>query len=430
MSPGSLDDPHLSRNFLPVQREVDARDLRVVSGRIPADLRGVYMRNGPNPEFKPLGYAYPLDGDGMIHAVYIEDGKARYRNRFVKTESLTVERRAGHAVFGSFAHPVPVDPAVFVAGRSSVATQERCVRQHHPPRRPPDRAQRGHDQLRDEHGTGHPRPVDRGRHRTDPPGRPHRHHPRTGDLYALEYSWRTPTVKFHRIDSSGRLVNTRSIDLPMPTMGPRLHPDPSTTWSSSPGRRCSTPQAAKAGQSMLQWRPDLGMRIALLPLDGGAPIWIEGDPFFVFHFGNGFERGRQIVVDYVQHDKFALANGPTPTFKRMTIDPVRRNFKVASYSSEGDRVPALQPPSRGAADPVRLHAHPDVVAQGDRSAVGGVQHAAQARHRDWPLHAPRPGQPDRRRGRLRAEAGRPARKTTATWWPSPMTRCAGAATSC
>jgi carotenoid cleavage dioxygenase len=100
-------------------------------------------------------------------------------------------------------------------------------------------------------------------------------------------------------------------------------------------------QAAKEGKSMLQWRPDLGMRIALLPLDGGAATWIEGEPFFVFHFGNGFERGQQIVVDYVQHDKFALAYGPTPTFKRMIIDPASRSFKVASFSNEVTEFPRI-----------------------------------------------------------------------------------------
>src|ERR1700722_6764055 len=64
------DAPHLSGNYLPVAREVDAANLQVISGRIPASLSGAYMRNGPNPHFKPLYYAYPLDGDGMIHAVY------------------------------------------------------------------------------------------------------------------------------------------------------------------------------------------------------------------------------------------------------------------------------------------------------------------------------------------------------------------------
>ncbi|ALM83559.1 hypothetical protein ASB57_11795 [Bordetella sp. N] len=52
--PWVYDDSHLGGNFLPVQREIDALDLRVISGRIPADLRSVYMRNGPHPEFNPM----------------------------------------------------------------------------------------------------------------------------------------------------------------------------------------------------------------------------------------------------------------------------------------------------------------------------------------------------------------------------------------
>lgn len=48
------DDPHLSGNFAPIGREVNVADLPVVAGRIPEDLSGVYMRNGPNPLFKPL----------------------------------------------------------------------------------------------------------------------------------------------------------------------------------------------------------------------------------------------------------------------------------------------------------------------------------------------------------------------------------------
>src|SRR5271163_2110028 len=55
------DDPHLSGNYLPVAREFDAANLSLISGRIPRDLSGAYMRNGPNPLFKPIYYAYPMD---------------------------------------------------------------------------------------------------------------------------------------------------------------------------------------------------------------------------------------------------------------------------------------------------------------------------------------------------------------------------------
>src|SRR5689334_2956792 len=66
------DDPHLSGNFAPVGPELDVADLPVIAGRIPPDLSGAYMRNGPNPLFKPISYTYPVDGDGMIHAVYLD----------------------------------------------------------------------------------------------------------------------------------------------------------------------------------------------------------------------------------------------------------------------------------------------------------------------------------------------------------------------
>jgi carotenoid cleavage dioxygenase len=47
----------------PVDEELSAANLPV-TGRIPDDLRGVYLRSGPNPKFTPLGsYTYPLDGD-------------------------------------------------------------------------------------------------------------------------------------------------------------------------------------------------------------------------------------------------------------------------------------------------------------------------------------------------------------------------------
>lgn len=332
------ENPHLSGNFLPVQREVDVGDLKVTAGRIPPDLRGVYMRNGPNPQFKPISFAYPLDGDGMIHAVYLEGGKARYRNRFVQTAGLAIERRAGHAVYGSFTHPVPIDPAVFRPGENHVPIKNGAyvnVIRHGDHLLALNEATTCYeitDQLETlgQWSAGGSEPIRMGPH--------NRHHPHTGDLYALEYSWRTPTVKFHRINPSGLLLSTVSIDLPMPTM---IHDFILTEHYivMIAGPAVFDAKAAQAGQSLLQWRPDLGMRIAVMPLEGGAPTWIEGEPFFVFHFANGFERGRQVVVDYVHHDRFALVNGPAASFRRLTIDPVRRNFKIAKYSDDVTEFP-------------------------------------------------------------------------------------------
>ena len=93
-------NPYLSGNYAPVKDELEVQSLKII-GEIPKDLTGIYMRNGPNPAFPPISYTYPLDGDGMIHAVYLANGEAHYRNRYVETRGLLKERKAGKALYGS-----------------------------------------------------------------------------------------------------------------------------------------------------------------------------------------------------------------------------------------------------------------------------------------------------------------------------------------
>jgi carotenoid cleavage dioxygenase-like enzyme len=103
--------PHLSGRFAPVDREVDQDDLPV-DGALPSDLTGAYLRNGPNPHFPPLGsYTYPMEGDGMLHGVWLDGGRARYRNRWVYTNGLRADLRAGRALFGGLMTPAAPDPS-------------------------------------------------------------------------------------------------------------------------------------------------------------------------------------------------------------------------------------------------------------------------------------------------------------------------------
>ena len=80
---------HLQGNFGPVSEEVEATDLPVV-GEIPEALRGLYLRNGPNPHTGTSGHWF--GGDGMIHGIRLEEGRAAwYRNRYVQTRPLLEE---------------------------------------------------------------------------------------------------------------------------------------------------------------------------------------------------------------------------------------------------------------------------------------------------------------------------------------------------
>ena len=75
---------YLKDNFAPVADELTAFELPV-TGTLPDHLDGRYLRIGPNPATDP-GEAYHwFLGEGMVHGVRLEEGRARwYRNRWVR----------------------------------------------------------------------------------------------------------------------------------------------------------------------------------------------------------------------------------------------------------------------------------------------------------------------------------------------------------
>ncbi|XP_004504912.2 9-cis-epoxycarotenoid dioxygenase NCED2, chloroplastic-like [Cicer arietinum] len=93
-------DPRIqiAGNFAPVPEQPVVHSLPV-TGTIPDCVNGVYLRNGANPMFEPVSGHHLFDGDGMVHAVTINDGAASYACRFTETERLVQERQLGRAMF-------------------------------------------------------------------------------------------------------------------------------------------------------------------------------------------------------------------------------------------------------------------------------------------------------------------------------------------
>src|SRR5262245_60663499 len=96
-------DPYLSGVYAPVADECTAESLPV-TGNLPAGLRGLFLRNGPNPMFEPKGRYHIFDGDGMLHGITLDGEGASYRNRWVRTDGLAAEQRVGHAIYGGMAN--------------------------------------------------------------------------------------------------------------------------------------------------------------------------------------------------------------------------------------------------------------------------------------------------------------------------------------
>ncbi len=220
---GDEPNPYLLGVYAPVGEEIDAEDLQVI-GKIPADLNGVYLRNGPNPRFAPEGRYHWFDGDGMIHAVHLENGKARYRNRWVRTKAFEAESAAGRALWSGVMENPKDNPfgnthglglkdnantdVIFHRGRV-LATWYLCGSPY------------GLDPLsletlgaEDFLGTlvgdmmAHPK-VDE----------------RTGELFWFDYGPRPPYLRYGVISAEGQVVTTTEIELP----GPRLPHDMAIT---------------------------------------------------------------------------------------------------------------------------------------------------------------------------------------------------------
>ena len=86
------DDTHPYRTgaWRPMANEWNAEP-ELVHGEIPADLDGTYLRNTENPLHPAISAYHPFDGDGMVHLIEFRDGRAAYRNRFIRTDGLEAE---------------------------------------------------------------------------------------------------------------------------------------------------------------------------------------------------------------------------------------------------------------------------------------------------------------------------------------------------
>ena len=94
------DDVRLKGPFQPMRFEATVEDCVVTEGEIPKDLAGGFYRVGPTWK-RPTqqGTNGLLSMDGMVQALVFHDGRADFRNRWVRTPKYVAEERAGRGLF-------------------------------------------------------------------------------------------------------------------------------------------------------------------------------------------------------------------------------------------------------------------------------------------------------------------------------------------
>ncbi|GIU84028.1 MAG: carotenoid cleavage dioxygenase [Acidimicrobiales bacterium] len=279
--------------FEPVEDERDDADLEV-EGEIPPQLDGLFVRNGPNPRFEPIDGYHPFDGDGMLHGVYLQDGRARYRNRWVRSKGLQAEMARGRALFGGFGGWVPPDPEVVAEVGPMKNTANTNVVRHSGrifalmEAAPPTEIDWELETIGEcDFGgrlegpmTAHPRidPVD-------------------GEMHFFGYWPMPPYLRYHVVDPAGELVHSTVIDIPAPVM---IHDfvltEDYAVFLDAPA--VFDLHGLLAGGKPLRWEPDRGTRIGVLPrgAEGSQIRWFEVENGYVVHFFNAFSEGGVVEV--------------------------------------------------------------------------------------------------------------------------------------
>jgi len=313
-------NPYLRGNFAPVHDELDVPNLNV-SGEIPRDLQGIYLRNGPNPAFVPLSYTYPFDGDGMIHAVTITNGQAYYRNRYVETRELLKERKAGRALYQSILKPAPLEPEWADPEDQPIAFKNGAfihIIQYAKKYLAMSEGAQAYvmsaelKTLGPWQAPGGKQPFNVGPHtRLDA---------KTGDLWLINYDLLPPYLTIYQMDKEGKIIAYWDIEKPHSTM---IH-DFVITENYVIIFDCPIVfdiQQIQRGGAVLNWRPELGTRIGLFSRKNGKMHWLQSEAFFVFHFANAYEINNKIIVDFVKHSEFFSTDTKThPQLSRTIID--------------------------------------------------------------------------------------------------------------
>ena len=298
---------HLRGNGRPVKEEQTLTELKV-TGTIPSNLDGRYVRTGPNPITGDS--SHPFLGDGMVHGMRLRQGKAEwYRNRYVQTPFVTnpdidvldlsvmmdmKSSKANTHVFGHAGKILVLEeghfPYVVDGNLDTVGPTD-------------------FDGVLNGSFTAHPKVC-----------------PITGEMLAFGYAAMEPYLRYLRVSAQGKLVQTESITVGGPTM---MHDFNITqnhvVFMDLPA--VFNLELAMSGEMPIRWDDNYPARLGVMPRNGtDAQVkWFDINPCYVFHPMNSYEEGDKIILDVARFSHIwreSAMDFPAPELWRWTIDTV------------------------------------------------------------------------------------------------------------
>lgn len=381
--------PYIEGNYGAVSEETTAVEL-AVTGKIPEELSGRYLRNGPNPiHAVDVSSHHWFIGDGMVHGVRLDAGHADwYRNRWVRSQRVieALGESAGERKLGGG----PNTHVIGHAGTTWALVEAGSA---------PVELSYELDTIGENAFFG-----------TLPDG--FSAHPKldpdTGELHACCYHWPDAWdhIQYVVVNAAGRV--TKSVDIPVPGMI-MVHdmsltehyaviydlPVTVSPWLLAQGR--SFPFA---------WNDDYAARVGLLPRDGTAEdiVWCDVGQCYVFHPMNAYEDAEgRVVVDLCRYERMFKEDTYGPfgdslaTLERWTINPRTRRVSETRVDERAQEFPRCHPLRNG-----RTYRYGYSVAIVDNGFPAILKHDMQTgvserfdlgagRHSGEPLYVPREG---------------------------------------
>jgi carotenoid cleavage dioxygenase len=262
----------------------------------------------------------------MLHAFTLENGKASYRNRWVRTPKWQAEHDAGRALFEGWGMPRADAPPATVHDGGSANTNVvwhggklLALEEAHLPTEvdPRTLATRGYCDFDRAIGrfTAHPK-ID----------------PTTGEMIFFSYNAGGPfsaAMSYGAVGRDGVVTRFERFETPYVSMAHDfivteshvLFPILPLTGSM---------ERARSGRPAYAWEPEKGAYIGVLKRDApsSAIRWFRGEACYVFHVVNAWEEDSRIIADVMQFEEpplFPHADG-RPT------DPAKSQARLCRWT--------------------------------------------------------------------------------------------------
>ncbi|MGI0489585.1 carotenoid oxygenase family protein [Pantanalinema rosaneae CENA516] len=312
--------------------------LPIVSGAVPAGLRGTLYRNGPaRLQRGQQRVGHWFDGDGAVLGVRFTDSAAIGVYRYVQTNGYQAEAQAGRYLFPNYGMVTPGGwwqrfgrPIKNAANTSVIALPDRLLalwEGGEPHALTLDTLETiGLDNL----GTL--------------AGKPYSAHPKrdakTGEIFNFGVTLGAKVqLQVYRSDASGQIRQTKAIPLSgIPLIHDFVLAGRYLIFCIPPVRIQPLPVLLqwRSYSEAMQWQPSLGTEVIVLDRDTLDVVsQLEADPWFQWHFGNGYELSDgSVILDIARYPDFQtnqrlreVATGQIETLAPSTLWQLRLNVQ-------------------------------------------------------------------------------------------------------